>query len=240
MSAEITDTVIENFIVIEGIDGAGKSTQCSLVHKMLIDDGLAVYETREPHSGIIGAFTRDILNNHIHTLTSTSDETFQSNILAYLFAADRYEHIYANNGILDCSRNYDLVLCDRYLFSSLAYQGESYQGGASQGEVPQNKQSPPRIPTLTETLNARFPLPSLLIYLDIKPLDTMKRMKEKKKDGLETLENLKSVHKRYAEVIATYKQHTPHMNIVSIDASLDQACVTQEIYTCIKQHYHRL
>lgn len=227
MSAEITDTVIKNFIVIEGIDGAGKSTQCSLVCKMLIDDGLAVYETREPHSGIIGAFTRDILNNHIHTLTSTYDETFQSNILAYLFAADRYEHIYANNGILDCSRNYDFVLCDRYLFSSLAYQG-----GASQ-----NKQSPPRIPTLTETLNARFPLPSLLIYLDIKPLETMKRMKEKKKDGLETLENLKSVHKRYAEVLDTYKQHTPHMNIVSIDASLDQACVTQEIYTCIKQHY---
>ncbi len=103
------------FIVLEGIDGAGKTTHLARLEKRLAAAGRRVYTTAEPTQGAVGGLIRDTLSGY------TSRPPAE---LAALFLADRIHHNEnAINGIkkmLDAG--YD-VLCDRYYYSSLAYQG---------------------------------------------------------------------------------------------------------------------
>lgn len=207
--------ILKNFIVIEGIDGSGKTTQIQAITQKLTAMGKNVCGTREPHNGIIGTMIRDILNNRIYEMKSPYDNSFSTNMLAYLFASDRYEHVYAKDGVLSQLAQHDIVICDRYLFSSLAYQGE------------QETQA------LTKKLNENFPLPQLLIYLDISPEESLIRMKDKQKDGLETLKNLRAVHSRYAEILLAYSSLIQEMHVLHIDATIEQKDITDYIVATI-------
>ena len=100
------------FIVVEGIDGAGTTTQVELVARRLRAASVVVHTTREPSDGGIGRFIRQQL------LTREVDER----AMAALFAADRLDHV--TREIRPALARGELVLCDRYLWSSLTYQGE--------------------------------------------------------------------------------------------------------------------
>ena len=103
------------FIVIEGLDGSGKSTQIDLLAKALKDRGEAVYATAEPSEGYIGRYLRAILSESVET-----DMHFQ----AALFLADRIDHVTnKNDGIKKYLDKGYTVICDRYYYSSFAYQG---------------------------------------------------------------------------------------------------------------------
>lgn len=103
------------FIVIEGLDGSGKSTQIELLANALKDKGEAVHATAEPSEGYIGRYLREILSESVET-----DMHFQ----AALFLADRIDHITnKNDGIKKYLDNGYTVICDRYYYSSFAYQG---------------------------------------------------------------------------------------------------------------------
>lgn len=103
------------FIVTEGLDGSGKSTQIELMRQELERRGQRVYVTAEPTNFETGAYIRRILSESLN-----KDMYLQ----AALFLADRLEHItHPQNGI---ARYLDMgytVICDRYYFSSFAYQG---------------------------------------------------------------------------------------------------------------------
>ena len=92
------------FIVFEGIDGSGKTTQSKL-----LAEKLNAYWTYEPSNSSVGKFIRDILSGNV----KVDDKT-----LALLFAADRIEH---TKLIKQKLKEMDVV-CDRYLYSSIAYQ----------------------------------------------------------------------------------------------------------------------
>ena len=92
------------FIVFEGIDGSGKTTQSEL-----LAEKLNAYWTYEPSDSSVGKFIRDILSGNV----KVDDKT-----LALLFAADRVEH---TKLIKQKLKDGDVV-CDRYLYSSIAYQ----------------------------------------------------------------------------------------------------------------------
>ncbi|MFN3528036.1 MAG: dTMP kinase [Candidatus Altarchaeaceae archaeon] len=96
------------FIVLEGIDGSGLSTQSRLIAEYLTKKGKKVLLTKEPTNGEIGKIIRKILNKEIYT-----DEV----TLSLLFAADRMDHISKIN-----FNDYDYVISDRYYFSNFAYQ----------------------------------------------------------------------------------------------------------------------
>lgn len=103
------------FIVIEGLDGSGKSTQINLINKSLNDMGYKTYITAEPTDFETGAYLRRILSESLE-----KDMYLQS----ALFLADRLEHItHPENGILKYLNDGYTVICDRYYFSSFAYQG---------------------------------------------------------------------------------------------------------------------
>lgn len=102
------------FIVFEGIDGSGKSTQIELLRQKLAEQGQQVYITREPSDGPIGVMIRQCLGGRLKVDEKT---------MATLFAADRLDHIHnANNGLKEKQALGMDILSDRYYLSNYAYQ----------------------------------------------------------------------------------------------------------------------
>lgn len=106
--------IIRGFIVFEGLDGAGTTTQAGLLEKKFKEEGITCSAGFEPTDNFIGKIIRRILRG---------EEEVAPGTLAKLFAADRHEHLYNNSsGIIARCRRGEIVISDRYLFSSLAYQ----------------------------------------------------------------------------------------------------------------------
>lgn len=102
------------FIVIEGLDGAGTTTQARSLHAWLFKATGAAYLTQEPSQGPAGAQIRSILTGRLKADPET---------LALLFATDRLDHLYyGKNGFAHRLASGCHVICDRYYLSSLAYQ----------------------------------------------------------------------------------------------------------------------
>ncbi len=107
------------FVVLEGLDGAGTTTQCMTLAKALRAAGREVHVTNEPSNGPVGMLIRQALGGRLtlpQKLGALTPET-----LALLFAADRVDHLAAE--IEPALARGAVVLCDRYVLSSLAYQG---------------------------------------------------------------------------------------------------------------------
>ena len=101
------------FITLEGCDGCGKSTQLELLAKFLEEKGYDVVVTREPGAKGLGTKLREILLNY--------DGEVSSNCESFLFLADRAQHI--DTLVKPAIENGKIVLCDRHIDSTVAYQG---------------------------------------------------------------------------------------------------------------------
>ena len=102
------------FITFEGPDGAGKSTIIKLVHEKLLQDGFNIVLTREPGGTPIAEKIRDIILDN-------SNQALDARTEALLYAASRRQHLVEK--IWPALKEGKIVLCDRFLDSSLAYQG---------------------------------------------------------------------------------------------------------------------
>jgi len=102
------------FIVFEGIDGAGKTTQMKLLAGFLQNNGIPVLCTREPGGTRIGGRLRELLLDPAYQDISHRTE-------AFLYAADRAQHV--TEIIRPALSSGVTVLCDRFVYSTLAYQG---------------------------------------------------------------------------------------------------------------------
>ncbi len=138
-----------NFITLEGGEGSGKSTLGKLLKKELEDKGCSVLLTREPGGDKISEKIRDIIMSYeIHPKTE-----------AHLFAAARIEHI--NNVILPALKKGMVVICDRYVDSSIVYQ--KYAGSVDNVEE------------INEYAYKNC-MPSKTFFLKISPEDALKRI----------------------------------------------------------------
>ena len=101
------------FITFEGVDGCGKSTQMDLLARYLKDNGHVVVLTREPGAKGLGEKVREILLNYEGDVSDRCE--------SFLFLADRAQNIdiIVNPAIRDGK----IVLCDRHIDSTVAYQG---------------------------------------------------------------------------------------------------------------------
>lgn len=106
------------FIVLEGLDGAGTTTQARLLGDALRRAGRRVHVTAEPSSGPAGALVRHILTRRV---AGPDGAGFDPAALALLFAADRLDHVASE--IAPRIRDGYHVVSDRFTLSSLAYQG---------------------------------------------------------------------------------------------------------------------
>ncbi len=106
------------FVVVEGIDGAGTTTQIERYAAYLRGKGRRVHVTREPSTGPIGSFVREVMGSRARLASSPAFD-----LMALLFAADRLDHV--RGEIEPALREGAVVLSDRYDLSSLAYQSVS-------------------------------------------------------------------------------------------------------------------
>jgi dTMP kinase len=161
------------FICIEGLDGCGKTTQAKLLVKKLRKSHNAIY-TAEPSHGRIGAFIRKSC--------LYGEKRLSSAIEALLFAADRLEHV--ENKVLPALRQGRLVVSDRYVYSSLAYQGAA---GLTLEWI--------------ERINEHALLPDFAIFIDVDPQIVMQRLKPKKSvmENLETQRRVRQMYLSYVE-----------------------------------------
>lgn len=101
------------FITLEGGDGSGKSTQAELLERWLTDAGRSVLRTREPGGTEVGHEIREIVLHHTGDIAPRAE--------ALLYAADRAHHIATK--VRPALESGDVVIQDRYIDSSVAYQG---------------------------------------------------------------------------------------------------------------------
>ena len=154
------------FIVIEGIDNAGKGTQSVLLAEHLKSKGFKVLLTKEPTNGILGGISKAALNKEL----SISNKALQ-----LLYCADSAHHL--ETEIEPAMQNGFVVICDRYFFSTLAY------GFASNINY-----------KWLRSVNISFRKPDLGIYLDLDPKASLSRSK-KQVDGLQLFDNVEKISK---------------------------------------------
>lgn len=187
--------MIGKFIVLEGIDGCGKTTQCKLLKEYLINKGYELIYTREPGGTLVGEQIRDILldkkNSNMYPVSE-----------AFLYAAARAQLV--DEKIKPAINGGMLVICDRFVDSTLAYQG--YGRGISIGLLEQIND------IATGSLK-----PDLVIILDLDVETSNLRLRKKTADDRLEMENkafYENVRRGYLE-IARDKG-----NYVVLDASL--------------------
>lgn len=106
--------MLGKFIALEGPDGSGKSTIINLIDQYMKKKGIDYIVTREPGGTLIGEKIRDIIIDNNHTSMGVETE-------ALLFAAARSQHVHEK--IKPALNDSKIVFCDRFVLSSLAYQG---------------------------------------------------------------------------------------------------------------------
>lgn len=194
--------ILKNFIVIEGIDGAGTTTQLKQVCQGLEERKRSYYKTFEPTDEPSGKAIRQILSGAHEVAPET---------LAWLFAADRYNHLYMpSHGVIAHLAEGEIVVCDRYLFSSLAYQ---------------SMDSP--FERVAE-LNSTFPLPQILFFLDIPAEVGEQRLAGRGAlEIFETTDKQRVIRESYMRVLEIYKDS--NMEIVVLDGTAPANEITQSI-----------
>ena len=190
--------VIPNFVVFEGTDGSGTTTQLSRLDKRLSESGFsrpAYFLTCEPTNSPVGALIRSALKKDIGLHADT---------LARLFAADRCEHLYGEGGIVQrCSRG-ELVICDRYILSSLVYQGLECGD-----ELPQE-------------LNGSFPVPELIIHLDLDSEIAQQRLNDRAvREIYENLEFQRKVRDKYLSLLDGCRKEGSRVELIDAAQSLE-------------------
>jgi dTMP kinase len=185
------------FIVIEGMDGCGKSTHAKLLSTWLKSQGHDVVLTGEPSHGKIGRLLRVYLKEETLPIVD-----------ALLFIADRAEHLEKTvKPALDAGK---VVICERYYYSTLAYQAAQ---GIDRGWLME--------------LNAFALEPDLVTLLDLTPEQAYQRTSTEEK--FENVAFLKKVRQQYLQIAQGKK------NFVKIKAMLKKHEVQTEIQKAVSK-----
>lgn len=169
------------FVVLEGLDGAGTTTQLELLSRRLAAEGIEHLCTREPTGRLVGRAIRQILSGR---LLRSDGGAFDADTLALLFATDRLDHL--THVVEPALAHGKWVLSDRYVHSSLAYQGM---------EVDRH---------WVAKINEGARAADLVIWLDLDPEACMARVAARggERDIFETAEKLRLFAEGYAQSFA--------------------------------------
>lgn len=198
------------FISFEGGEGSGKSSVINVVKERLEADGYKVVITREPGGVNVSEQIRNVI--------LAVDNQMSKETEALLYAASRTEHLYAK--VLPLLAQGYIVLSDRYLDSSLAYQG--YARGIGIDKV------------LEINMFAKEYLPKVTYFFDVRPEVGLARIKGREKIDrldLETLDFHQKVYEGYKEVCKMYPER-----VKPINGEREISLIIDDIYNDIKKH----
>lgn len=199
------------FIVIDGIDGSGKSEIVKILHNYLFSNKkYRILTTREPTNGIYGKQIREMLRKE-------KDPKSNSKKLMELFIKDREEHL--KNTIepfLKSSNRHELniVLCDRYYYSTIAFQGA--QGLDIKDLIAKNK---------------KFKKPDIAFILDVEPSVALERIAYREKEKFEQLDFMKKIRENFLKLPKLLKD-----NIKIIDSSRS----LKEVFDDVRREIYKL
>ena len=205
-----------HFIVIEGIDGSGTTTQCSILADRLTEKGLPVHTTREPSDGPIGVMIRQVLTGRLVVAGRQGARPFNWATMATLFAADRLDHLEAE--VIPNLMDGVTVICDRYDHSSVAYQSVSGGGGAD-------------ISTWVRELNRHARRPDLTLVLDVDPKGAARRRDTR--SGSPELYEVDEMQVELAKFYAKIDELFPDDTIRHIDANSGIEAVATAIWSVV-------
>ena len=197
------------FIVFEGIDGSGKTTQARLLAKRLEENGKKVVMTAEPTDLPTGRALREALGGKVKKSECE---------MAVLFVEDRIAHnIAPDSGIEALLEAGAWVICDRYYYSTLAYQGQStdYAWVKSMNlDCPQIRK------------------PDLCIYVDLLPEQSLERIRKGREsvEIYENIETLSRVREQFLSVINDLKQ-TENIRVIDGYRSVEE--IFADIYSIV-------
>ncbi|MBU8855566.1 dTMP kinase [Priestia megaterium] len=200
------------FITFEGPEGAGKTTIIHMVQQKLIQDGYTIVLTREPGGIRIAEQIREIILNPSNTEMDARTE-------ALLYAAARRQHL-VEKVIPELNKG-NIVLCDRFIDSSLAYQGNA-RGIGVEDIFAINQFA------IEQTM------PQATLYFDIEPEVGLERINKGRKDeinrlDLESLDFHYKVRDGYLSLLSEFPER-----IRRIDANQSVEKVCEEAYKQIK------
>jgi len=198
------------FIVVEGIDGSGKTTQIELLKNKFKSANRKVIETAEPTDGPIGSLVRNIMKGRVQTDQST---------IAALFAADRLDHI-SNpvNGLLTKMEEGNNIICSRYYFSNYAFQSEY---------VP--------IDWLVNinSLSKTYLKPDLTFYINVDPKVCIERISTGRSE-VEMYENLEKLTSTHDAFLRHFKDFEEGESIHLIDGQQSVEDISAEIWKIVE------
>lgn len=196
-----------NFIVFEGLDGAGTTTQIKRLAKKLEDYDKKVFLTHEPTDNPIGRLVRDVLQHKVKTT---------SGALALLYASDRDDHLKnPEYGIEKKLEEGSIVLSDRYFYSSIAYQGVDLDLD------------------FVKSINP-FPHAEYLIFIDTSVESCMRRIEKRGEDKelFDHAEFLKKVRRNYLSQLEYLPKET---KLLVLDGELSIDELENRIWDFIKK-----
>ena len=199
------------FIVFEGIDGSGKTTQARMLAEYLESVGRRVVLTAEPTSLPSGRALREALSGKVKKSECQ---------MAVMFVDDRIAHnICEGEGIRALIDGGVDVICDRYYYSTLAYQGQStdYEW--------------------VKSMNLRCPEiqhPDVCIYIDILPEQSLERI-AKGRDSVEIYENMETLTKVREQFLSVIHDLENEENICIIDGYREQNQVFEDVCKSVRQ-----
>lgn len=199
------------FLTIEGCDGSGKTTACTSVIERLTQEGYDVMYSREPGGSDIAEQIRKVILDVKNTAMDVRTE-------ALLYAASRRQHLIEK--IIPAINQGKIVICDRFIDSSLAYQGYGREIGIE--DVLKINQF---------SIEGYFP--DLTIYYDIDPQSGLNRIASRKnldRLDVESLNFHNRVHQGYRIVCQMFPDR-----IKVIDASKSKQEVSEQTYQLIKE-----
>ena len=190
--------IIQNFVVFEGGDGSGTSTQLELLQRRFQQERRsqpAIVCTSEPTDGAVGRLLRAALRGEVR---------LHSDTMARLFSADRAEHLYGEGGVVRTAQQGCLVVCDRYTLLSRVYQGIECGD-----ELP-------------AALNSGFPAPELLLFFDINPHTAFLRLEKRtQKDIYERLDFQFRVRERYLHLLDSCQAEGSRVAVIDASSPVD-------------------
>jgi dTMP kinase len=194
------------FICFEGLDGAGKTTQSRMLAQRLNKEGITATLVSDPGTTKIGTAVRQLLLDDSQPITPAAQ--------MLLFSAGRAE---LSERIKALLADKHVVICDRWLLSTLVYQGEI------------NKISTDLIVNIFRETS--YICPDMLFLMDIDP-EIVRRRRPAAKNTLDRYERRSlDDHRRMREAYKTHAMYRPHASMVHyIDAAQDVDVVHESVY----------
>lgn len=191
------------FLVFEGIDGSGKSTQARLLYETLVKLGIKTLLTKEPTDGPFGKKLRQLAQKGRDEITLQEEYD--------LFMHDRFDHV--EDELLPQLAQGTVVVCDRYFYSTMAYQG-------ALGLDPE---------AVYQENSGQFPIPDRVFYVKVSPTMGRGRISAGRNETPNLFEK-----EAYLQKVAAIFDAMPYDEIVRIDGTQTIPEVQQAVWAAVE------